>query len=108
LPNKEWLEMKLTRTMEVEVDLPEAPEGWYWYLLQDQQVQVALCHGSVNVACITGADDPVALLIHGPDQYRRQPPKFRGQRAAAEYLFAELNIGPYFFTASGNVGKVAP
>lgn len=97
--------MKLTRTMEVDVDLPEAPDGWEWRLIQDRQVQVMLCRGSFAVACITGTDDPVSLLIHGQDAYRHQPPKFHSPRDAAEYLFAKLDIGPYFFTASGEVDK---
>lgn len=85
--------MKLTRTMEVEVDLPEAPEGWEWRLLQDQQVQVGLVCGDASVACITGSEAPISLLIHGASEYAPTLPKFRSHREAAEYLFAALGIG---------------
>ena len=83
--------MKLTRTMEVEVDLPEAPEGCEWILLSDYSHQIRLSRNGIGHGFVTGAGE-LGTTVSWRVYSTSEEGEAQTQREAALALFAALGL----------------
>lgn len=83
--------MKLTRTMNVDVDLPDAPDGWEWVLLSDYSPQVRLVRDGIGLGFVTGSEKhgtTASWCVYGMSEEGEE----ETTRKAALALFAALGL----------------
>jgi len=88
--------MILTRTMTVDVDLPDAPAGYSWKLNHDVGAQVLLMRDgdpiAVGILTGLGADDGCPVLVDTRATRGAKPVECKTDREAAYTLLWMLNL----------------
>jgi hypothetical protein len=88
--------MILTRTMTIDVDLPDAPAGYSWLLNHDSGAQVLLMRDGdpVSVGCLTGLGNDLGcpVLVDTRGTRGGKSVECKTDREAAYTLLYMLNL----------------